>query len=72
MTDTDAIQQARAIVIDSHETPRALGRASCDEIRRLPAIPPRGSDFATWRAYFDALAVAHGRPPLELMNGGAK
>jgi hypothetical protein len=37
-----------------------------------PRMPPRGSDLETWRAYFDALAIAHGRAPLAVVKGGAK
>ena len=50
-----------------------LGRATREPpSRRLPEVPPRGSDFATWRGYFDALAIAHGCAPLAAVKGGAK
>lgn len=50
-----------------------LGRATREPAApSLPKMPPRGSDLATWRAYFDALAIAHGRAPLAAVKGGAK
>lgn len=49
---------ALALTELGRERPRPCG-PTC--LGRFGRIPPRGSDFETWRKYFEALAAVHGR-----------